>query len=99
MITTFDYVGDADLPGKQNEPPEREEVVDEDCGLCFRPGAEASGLCQHCADCLPHAGGCGTHPISVPVQPSPKMSDPALGPLVLQPQMGLARLVGSAWRR
>ena len=47
IIITFDYVGGANLLGELNEPPEWEEVVNEDRGLCFRRGAEASGLCQH----------------------------------------------------
>ena len=59
MIATFDFVGGSDLPGELHEPEVWEETVDEDCSLCFRPGAEASGLCQHCADHLPRAGGCG----------------------------------------
>ena len=59
MITPHDFIGGPDLPGELHEPEVWEETIDEDCGLCFRPGAEASGLCQHCADRLPHTGGCG----------------------------------------
>ena len=59
MYATFDFISGADLPGELGELPEWEDIIEEDCGLCFRLGADETGLCQHCRERVPRVGGCG----------------------------------------
>ena len=59
MYATFDFISGTDLPGELGALPEWEDIIEENCGLCFRPGADETGLCQHCRERLPHVGGCG----------------------------------------
>ena len=56
----LDIIGRADLPGELHEAPAWEEVIEADCGLCGRVGADTgTGLCRCCLDRTPRAGGCG----------------------------------------
>lgn len=59
MTYAHDFIGGADLAGELGELPTWEDIIEEDCGLCFRAGADETGLCQHCRERLPRLGGCG----------------------------------------
>ena len=59
MAYAHDFIGGADLAGEVGELPEWEDITLDDCGLCFRVGADETGLCQHCRARLPRVGGCG----------------------------------------
>ena len=51
---------EVDLPGELHPAPAWEEVIEADCGLCGRIGADTgTGLCRCCLDRTPRAGGCG----------------------------------------
>ena len=59
MNATFDFIGGTDLPGELADRDGWEDITLDDCGLCLRPGADETGLCQHCRQYLPRIGGCG----------------------------------------
>ena len=48
-----------DPPDAGPSPPGWEDVCETACGLCFRLGADDTGLCQFCRERLPRVGGCG----------------------------------------